>query len=199
MQTSPSSASDGSVPVGHTYDGIQEYDNPLPSWWKHLFIATILFSPVYLIIYHSGRPGSTQAEIHLAEKSENARKKYEKIGLLEANEETMIKYLRDDEWLPIGASIFQSNCVSCHRSDGGGNIGPNLCDDNYKNIKSIVDIYKVVNEGVGAGAMPAWGTRLGNKNDVVMVSIYVASLRGRTLGKQGKSPDGGVIPPWPIP
>ena len=28
--------------TGHDYDGIQEYDNPLPGWWKWLFIASIL-------------------------------------------------------------------------------------------------------------------------------------------------------------
>ena len=35
--------------MGHEYDGIQEYDNPLPRWWVWLFILTILFVPVYYL------------------------------------------------------------------------------------------------------------------------------------------------------
>jgi hypothetical protein len=39
----------------HSYDGIHEYDNPLPGWWKWLFILTILFCFPYIAFYHSGR------------------------------------------------------------------------------------------------------------------------------------------------
>ena len=28
-------------------------------------------------------------------------------------------------------AIFESNCVACHRADGGGSIGPNLTDENW--------------------------------------------------------------------
>ena len=27
--------------VGHAFDGIEEYDNPLPKWWFLLFVATL--------------------------------------------------------------------------------------------------------------------------------------------------------------
>ena len=30
--------------LGHDYDGIQEYDNPMPAWWVWIFWVTILFS-----------------------------------------------------------------------------------------------------------------------------------------------------------
>ncbi len=30
--------------LDHSYDGIQEYDNPLPRWWLWIFYATILWS-----------------------------------------------------------------------------------------------------------------------------------------------------------
>lgn len=35
--------------VGHAFDGIEEYDNPLPRWWFYLFIATIVFALGYLV------------------------------------------------------------------------------------------------------------------------------------------------------
>jgi hypothetical protein len=31
----------------HEYDGIRELDNDLPSWWKWLFIITIVFAIFY--------------------------------------------------------------------------------------------------------------------------------------------------------
>ena len=31
----------------HSYDGIQEFDNPMPRWWVYLFWATIVFSVLY--------------------------------------------------------------------------------------------------------------------------------------------------------
>ena len=44
--------------LDHDYDGIKEYDNPLPGWWKWLWILTILFSFVYFPFYHIyGAPG----------------------------------------------------------------------------------------------------------------------------------------------
>jgi cytochrome c oxidase cbb3-type subunit 3 len=38
----------------HSYDGIQEYDNPLPGWWKWLFLATFIFSIFYWLYFHTG-------------------------------------------------------------------------------------------------------------------------------------------------
>lgn len=76
-------------------------------------------------------------------------------------------------------------------------IGTNLCDENYKHIKKVEDIVKVINKGVAGGAMPAWATRIPNKNDIVMVSAYVASLRG-TSPADPKGPDGSLIAPWSV-
>jgi hypothetical protein len=37
--------------VGHAFDGIEEYDNPLPKWWFWLFVGTIVFALGYLVLY----------------------------------------------------------------------------------------------------------------------------------------------------
>ncbi len=37
--------------VGHSYDGIEEYDNPLPKWWFMLFVGTLVFAVGYLALY----------------------------------------------------------------------------------------------------------------------------------------------------
>ena len=35
--------------MGHSFDGIEEYDNPLPQWWFMLFAGTLVFAVGYLI------------------------------------------------------------------------------------------------------------------------------------------------------
>ncbi len=50
--------------TGHVYDGIEEYDNPLPKWWFIMFIASFVFGIIYLILYpgmgsYPGAFGST--------------------------------------------------------------------------------------------------------------------------------------------
>jgi cytochrome c oxidase cbb3-type subunit 3 len=37
--------------MGHEFDGIEEYDNPLPKWWMHMFLGTIIFGLIYLALY----------------------------------------------------------------------------------------------------------------------------------------------------
>ncbi|HEX7071805.1 MAG TPA: cbb3-type cytochrome c oxidase N-terminal domain-containing protein, partial [Rhodothermales bacterium] len=33
---------------GHRYDGIREYDNPMPGWWVWMFVACTVFAIVYV-------------------------------------------------------------------------------------------------------------------------------------------------------
>lgn len=37
--------------MGHSFDGIEEMNNPLPKWWNYMFYVTIVFGIVYLILY----------------------------------------------------------------------------------------------------------------------------------------------------
>jgi cytochrome c oxidase cbb3-type subunit III len=182
--------------AGYSYDGIQEYDNPLPSWWKNMFWVTIVFSPFYFLYYHNNEDGRSVEDQYSIALAENTRKQYAEIGDLEGDQATMLKFLKEPKWVGVGKSIFKANCVSCHGSDGGGLVGPNLCDDNYKSVKQLTDIVTVVQSGLAGGAMPAWGTRLSHKNDLILVSIYVASLRG-TQPTTAKAPDGVPIAAWP--
>jgi len=181
----------------HEYDGIQEYDNPTPGWWTWIFAATFFFS-IWYFLYHHASTISTSVESGYDQAlAADLKKRFAKIGDLEANEETMLRFLKDKEWLKVGEAVFKAQCVSCHGPDGQGIIGPNLTDNNYKNVKKITDIAKVVANGAANGAMPAWKTRL-HPNELVLVSVYVATLRGRDLpGPRG--PEGEVIPPWPEP
>lgn len=37
--------------LDHAFDGIQEFDNPLPKWWFMLFVGTLVFGVGYLLLY----------------------------------------------------------------------------------------------------------------------------------------------------
>jgi cytochrome c oxidase cbb3-type subunit III len=196
METDPNQIADGDAPLtGHAYDGIQEYDNPLPGWWKWLFIGTIFFSLLYWPFYHFGAPGRSVSERYDVALGENMRLQFAEIGELQPNAATLVKMMNDSGWVKVGESVYRSNCASCHGIDGGGIVGPNLTDDHYKNVREVADILKVVQQGAAAGAMPAWKSRL-QLNEQILVSSYVASLRGSTPSSP-KGAEGNVIPPWP--
>lgn len=181
--------------TGHNYDGIQEYDNPLPGWWKWLFVGSFAYSLVYLLYFHTGAPNRSIYEAFDVAVAVSQQKLFAQIGNLEPDQATLLKYESDADWLKYGQSVYRSNCASCHGANGGGLVGPNLTDESWKHIKGITDIAKIVQVGAAGGAMPAWSNRL-SQNDIVMVSAFVASLRGTDPGAGAKAAEGNSIPPW---
>jgi cytochrome c oxidase cbb3-type subunit 3 len=179
-------------PSDHAYDGIQEYDNPLPGWWTWLWAATIVFAICYFSMsVISGGQFSAVAAYDRAVLEELKRSG----GPLKGDAQTLMRLTKDPDSLSAGAIIFATNCVACHGRDASGlaGLGPNMTDDYYIHVRKIDDIPDVVTHGRKNGAMPAWGNRL-SPNEIVQVSAYIASLRG--LNRPGKSPEGQLIPPW---
>ncbi|MEM1097382.1 MAG: cbb3-type cytochrome c oxidase N-terminal domain-containing protein [Planctomycetota bacterium] len=178
----------------HTYDGIQEYDNPIPGWWKWLFIATVVFTPVYIMWFHA--PGQERDLIgqYNHAYAANLERKFGDMPALAANPaEDVLRYMNDEQWLAVGVATFGSNCASCHGADGQGGSGPNLTDEYFKNVKTAGDLVEVLNNGAAGGAMPAWGNRL-HPNAIVLTAAYVAQMRGQNL--PGNPPEGELIPAW---
>ena len=186
--------------LDHDYDGIHEYDNPMPGWWVAIFWATIIFAAAYFVWYHAPVEGRSIYDNYQEAQVADLRLQFKDIGELkplEAPGELIAAWAHDDKFLKIGQAVFKSNCVSCHGNDGQGLIGPNLTDDKYKNIKTITDLPKIISNGANNGAMPAWKNRI-LPNEVAVVAAYVASLRGQNL--PGISIAGEQeIPPWPQP
>ncbi|MFN3168601.1 MAG: cbb3-type cytochrome c oxidase N-terminal domain-containing protein [Phycisphaeraceae bacterium] len=180
--------------TGHNYDGIQEYDNPTPAWWTWVFLATVAFTPIYLIFTLMSDGALTPQGQYERAYVANLEKKFGELGTLEPTAETIRKYRDDEQWVAFGRNVFQTHCISCHGPDAAGGSGPNLTDEYYVNVTNIEDIGEVVLNGAGNGAMPAWANRL-HPNEVVLVSSYVASLRGTDV-PGGKGPEGEQVPAW---
>lgn len=183
--------------LDHNYDGIQEFDNPTPGWWHIIFLATIAFAIPYYVVYEMNPDVPTiQDRVALDEKVAQ-QTVLAAIGDVGSDEASLISLMRQTKKTGvIGAAIYRANCVSCHGKDGEGVVGPNMTDDYYKNLKTIAEIPLVVTNGAAAGAMPAWKNRL-NEKEIIIVSAYMASLRGRNV--VGRAPEGNVIPAWGAP
>lgn len=179
----------------HVIDGIQQISAPMPTWWKWGFISTLLACPIYWVFYHSGAPGRSMTDSYEQAVFENAQLLFAQIGELKPDETTILRYAEKDNWVKVGKVVFKSNCISCHGRSGEGIVGPNLTDENYKNIRTVEDIAKVILKGANNNAMPAWEGKL-LPNEVVLVSAYVVSLRGTNVAG-GKAAEGSSIPEWP--
>ena len=122
---------EGELLLDHDYDGIKELDNNLPPWWVYLFYACIIFAVVYLVRFEI--MGGDNQEMELKKEMAQAQidiAEYKKTAPDLMDEKT-VTLLTDAADLAAGKAIFTTNCVACHRADAGGQIGPNLTDDNW--------------------------------------------------------------------
>ena len=162
----------------HEADGIKELDNLLPRWWVWLFYLTIFFSIIYMFYYHVVRAGDLQAAEFEKEWKVGEAIKSAAVARFEADIASLAPE-RDDKALADGRALFTTYCAPCHRPDGGGLVGPNLCDDYWIHGTNYVDSLKTIINGVPAKGMLAWRGVL-NPQQIKSVSSYIYTLRGTT-------------------
>ncbi|QDU66784.1 cbb3-type cytochrome c oxidase N-terminal domain-containing protein [Engelhardtia mirabilis] len=179
--------------LDHEYDGIREYDNPLPAWWVYTWLATVLICFPYVAWFH-GAEGRTIQDQYEQELTDFAQAMIATYGDLDADQDTILRYMQDDVAMAGMASQFKGKCATCHRADGSGNVGPNLTDDSWINVTKVEDIVGVIRNGVPAKGMTAWGGTFSD-TQLVLMAAYVASLRLHPV--DGKAPQGNEIAPWP--
>lgn len=133
----------GTETTGHTWDGIEELNNPLPRWWLWCFYITIIWGIGYTIAYPAwpmingataGLLGySTRGEVardieafREASAARDAQLASADLATLASNEE-LNRYA-----VSAGAAVFRNNCSQCHGSGAAGAKGyPNLLDDDW--------------------------------------------------------------------
>ena len=194
--------------TGHAWDGdLQEFNNPLPSWWLWTFYATVVFAIVYWILYPAWPIGNSYTKgvmneityttadgktktTHwntraLLEKDmQEARAAQQKY--LDQIKASTFEQIRSDEKksafaYSMAKVLFADNCAACHQAGGNGVVGhyPNLLDDAWLWGGSFSKIQETITNGRN-GAMPAFKGRL-NNNQISDVAEYVLSLSGHEM------------------
>jgi cytochrome c oxidase cbb3-type subunit 3 len=175
----------------HEYDGIQEFDNPMPRWWVWTFWGTFYFAVCYFLWYSVYFKGTPFLEEYAADMSAYREEMAKKDLGTTVTEDALDKLTKNAAVMADAQAIFKKRCVQCHAADGQGLIGPNLTDDYWLHGKgTLIDIYGVVNAGVPAKGMPEWSKQL-SRVEVAKASAYVGTLRGRHL--PGKAPEGTLL------
>ncbi len=190
--------------TGHAWDGdLQEYNNPLPTWWVYGFYFTVVFALVYWIIYPSWPVGksflsgvsnvtyvnnrgetvthhwNTRA-VYMAEMNQAAAA--QKPYLDKVAHQSYQAIAHDPEMngfiLSAGKALFSDNCAACHQAGGQGIAGffPNLTDDDWLYGGDFDTIHNTL-VGGRRGYMPAFSEVL-SAAEIEQLAQYVASLSG---------------------
>ncbi len=181
--------------LGHAYDGIREYDNPMPGWWKAIFWATIVFSAGYGAYYHLAGWGQMPAESYRAALATygETRVLRDRAEAANVSEGALARKAADPVIVEQGRALFVARCASCHTENGRGLIGPNLTDQFQIRGETRMDLHAAIKGGVPGTAMLAWGEQL-PASDVVMLAAFVSSVRGQNL--VGKPREGRAVGPF---
>ncbi len=191
---------DGYGTTGHEWDGIEEWNNPLPRWWLWTFYITIIWGIGYTIAYPAwplidrataGVLGfSTRAQVAEQISEFDARNSELRVQLASADLTT----ISDDAALfnyavQGGAAVFRNNCSQCHGSGADGAVGyPNLLDDAWLWGGDIEEIAYTVRHGIRNeqsldarwSQMPAFGAdELLGEAQIVEVANYVLQISGQ--------------------
>jgi cytochrome c oxidase cbb3-type subunit III len=180
--------------LDHQYDDIQEYDNPLPTWWSLILWVTIVWAVLYWLNVipgvgtGKGRQANYEAEMAAAQEKYGSP---EQQATAAVDVAAMEKALADPAQVALGKETFETTCAACHEKDGGGNIGPNLTDDAWIHGNTHKNILTTVTNGVPDKGMPTWSAVL-KPEQLAQVSAYVVTLHGKTPAK-AKAPQGEVL------
>lgn len=188
--------------TGHQWDGIEEYNNPLPRWWVWVFYATIVWGIGYTIAYPAwplitqATPGllgaSTRADVAAEIAAVDASNAAIKEKLIAAD---LNAFGADPELAGYaeraGAAVFRTNCTTCHGSGAAGFEGkgyPNLLDDDWLWGGTMEDIHLTITHGIRNttdpdarySEMPKFGVDgILDETQIAQVTEHVLAISGQ--------------------
>ena len=168
--------------TGHVWDeNIVELNNPLPRWWLWLFVITVVFAAVYLVLYPGlGSMQGTLGWSSVGQLDTELKKSREATEPIYAafKGKSAAELAKDSKAMAIGDRLFQNNCATCHGADARGNKGfPNLTDKDWLWGGTPELIEQTIAKG-RTGVMPPMAAAVGTPQDVQNVANYVLSLSG---------------------
>ena len=175
--------------MGHAFDGIEEYDNPLPKWRFMLFVGTLVFGAAYLLLYPGlGNfkgllPGYEDGWTQVNQWQREMDRADELYGPIFAKYAAMPieEVAKDERALKMGGRLFASNCSVCHGSDAKGSYGfPNLADNSWRWGGEPETIKTTILKG-RHGMMPPQGAAIGEDGVRNVAAFVLTRLGGREL------------------
>lgn len=169
--------------TGHVWDeDLQEYSNPLPSWWRWLFYITIVFSLFYLAMYPG--LGTYKGQFNWSSSGQydgEMKKAEEQYGPIfkKFQSQDIRTVAANSEAKEMGQRLFLTYCSQCHGSDAKGGKGfPNLTDNDWLFGGTADQIKETILKGRDA-MMPAKGVKPDLNGDQIKdLASYVRSLSG---------------------
>ncbi len=191
--------------TGHQWDGIEEWNNPLPRWWVWVFVATVVWGIGYTVAYPAW-PLLTEATPGLIGGNERLAVEAEIAAADQANAPIKAKLVAADLTAigtdpelaqyatNAGAAIFRTNCATCHGSGAGGVEGkgyPSLLDDDWLWGGTMEDIHLTITHGIRNttdpdarySAMPQFGV------DGTLDATQIAQVAEHVLALSGQEHD----------
>ncbi|WP_278959606.1 cytochrome-c oxidase, cbb3-type subunit III [Aquipseudomonas alcaligenes] len=185
--------------LGHAFDGIEEYDNPLPRWWFMLFLGTLIFAGAYLLLYPGlgnfagklpGYEGGWTQVKQWQREMDKADAEYSPIYASYAKM-PVEDVAKDERALKMGGRLFASNCSVCHGSDAKGAYGfPNLTDKEWRWGGDAASIKQTI-AGGRTGMMPPQAAMIGEEGVRNAAAYVLTELAGRKL-PEGETADIGA-------
>jgi len=168
--------------TGHVWDeDLRELNNPLPRWWMWLFVITVVFSVLYLVLYPGlGSSPGAWGWSSVSQLEQEQAKARETAAPLFAGLKTMpvAELARNPQAMAIGERLFANNCATCHGSDARGSKGfPNLTDSDWLWGGAAERIEETITLG-RRGSMPPMAAAVGSSTEVHELAHYVLSLSG---------------------
>ena len=181
--------------TGHSWDGIEELNNPLPRWWLWTLYLCIFWAVTYSIAYPAWPmiSGATSGVLGWSSRGEVvkdiAQHEDQNSALVTALLAADMTTLPEDVDLnryavARGGAVFRAGCSQCHGSGAAGAIGyPNLLDNDWLWGGSMAEIAHTVAHGVRNetdedarySEMPAFGEIL-EAEEITATVEYVVSL-----------------------
>ena len=192
--------------TGHEWDGLREFDNPLPRWWLWIFYGCIAFAIGYWVLMPAwpGINGYTRGTLGQSDRANVVRElaalKLQRAGMMNRLAGASLEQIEQDPELQsfalnVGQSVFGDNCATCHGQGGIGRPGyANLRDDVWLWGGSLQDILKTITVGVRSdhpdtrmSAMPAFG------RDGILTAAQVNDLTEYVVALSRRPANAGAV------